>query len=80
MTIRDRQLKPRLACKKKILERRSSSLLQPPPLVDRHQDGGLNTPLRDYLRTLRNAFFQQLAKSGLCFLHRPTHCRNPVYG
>src|SRR6266446_5425094 len=78
MAIRDLHLKPRLGCKEKLFKRRPSSLLQPAPLIDRHQDCCLNTPLRNDLRPLRDALFEQLAKSSLRFLYRPTHHRSPV--
>src|SRR3984893_19042944 len=78
MAIEELDLEPRFGCQEKLFERRPSSLLQSAPLIDRHQDGCFNTPLRNNLRTFRDAFFEQLTKSGLGFLYRPTHHRSPM--
>jgi hypothetical protein len=73
MAIGDLHLEPRLGRKEKLFERRPGSLLQSAPLIDRHQDCRFDASLRDNLRPFRDAPFEQLAKSGLCFLNRPTH-------
>jgi hypothetical protein len=73
MAIGDLHLKPWLGREEKLFERRPNALLQSAPLADGHQDCRFNAPLRDNLRPFRDALFEQLAKSGLCFLNRPTH-------
>lgn len=61
-------------CQEQLLERRPRRALEPAPLRDWNQDGGLNALLSDDLRTFIEARLQQLAEMSRCVLDRPPSC------
>jgi hypothetical protein len=63
-------LEPRAFAQQELLQRRTSGALQPTPLLDRHEHGGLDAALGHDLRPLL-AGLEELTEAGLRFLHLP---------
>src|SRR5687767_11013607 len=61
-------------CEEQLLERRRRRALEPAPLLDWNQDGGLYALLSYDLRTFVEARLKQLAEVCLRVLDRPPSC------